>query len=163
MILIMVTSRRQNSLKDLKRKLDDAWADYNQAVKWMNLEADLENARIELDQVKKEYDSLGSSGSTDSSAARAKFAVAEANLASARAALQNAELIAPFAGTITGVDIKSGESVSPNQPVFTIADFSSWIVKTTDLTEIDVVDLEQGQSATITLDALPDAPLTGEV
>ena len=163
MILIMVTSRRQNSLKDLKRKLDDAWADYNQAVKWMNLEADLENARIELDQAKKEYDNLGTSGSTDSSAARAKFAVAEANLASARAALQNAELIAPFAGTITGVDIKSGESVSPNQPVFTIADFSSWIVKTTDLTEIDVVDLEEGQSATITLDALPDAPLSGEV
>ena len=163
MILIMVTSRRQNSLKDLKRKLDDAWADYNQAVKWMNLEADLENARIELDQAKKEYDNLGTSGSTDSSAARAKFAVAEANLASARAALQNAELIAPFAGTITGVDIKSGESVSPNQPVFTIADFSSWIVKTTDLTEIDVVDLEEGQTATITLDALPDAPLSGEV
>jgi macrolide-specific efflux system membrane fusion protein len=61
------------------------------------------------------------------------------------------------------VDIKSGESVSPNQPVFTIADFSSWIVKTTDLTEIDVVDLEEGQSATITLDALPNAPLNGEV
>jgi multidrug resistance efflux pump len=116
-----------------------------------------------LDQAKKEYDNLGSSGSTDNSAARAKFAVAEANLASARAALQNAELIAPFAGTITGVDIKAGESVSPNQPVFTIADFSSWIVKTTDLTEIDVVDLEEGQSATITLDALPDAPLSGEV
>jgi HlyD family secretion protein len=150
-------------VKDLKRKLDDAWADYNQAVKWMNLEADLENARIELDQAKKEFDNLGSSGSTDNSAAKAKFAVAEANLASARAALQNAELKAPFAGTITGVDIKSGESVSPNQPVFTIADFSSWIVKTTDLTEIDVVDLEEKQPATITLDALPDAPLNGEV
>ena len=103
-------------VKDLKRKLDDAWADYNQAVKWMNLEADLEKARIELDQAKKEYDNLGSSGSTDSSAARAKFAVAEANLASARAALQNAELVAPFAGTITGVNIKSGESVSPTSP-----------------------------------------------
>ena len=36
-------------------------------------------------------------------------------------------------------------------------------MKTTDLTEIDVADLEEGQSATITLDALPDAPLSGEV
>ncbi len=36
-------------------------------------------------------------------------------------------------------------------------------MKTTNLTEIDVVDLEQGQSATITLDALPASPLTGEV
>lgn len=150
-------------VKDLKTTLDDAWADYNQAVKWMNLEADLENSKINLEQVKQEYNNLDSSSSADGSIARAKFETAEANLASARAALENAELRAPFAGTVAGVDIKAGESVAPNQSVISMADFSSWVVKTTNLTEIDVVDLEQGQSATVTLDALPAAPLTGEV
>jgi multidrug efflux pump subunit AcrA (membrane-fusion protein) len=150
-------------VRDLRNNLEDAWADYNKAVQWMNLEADLDNARIQLDQVKKEYGSLDTSASTDPSIARAKFDTAAANLAAAQAALQNAELISPFSGTVAGVDIKAGESVSPNQAIITIADFSSWIVKTTDLTEIDVVDIEKGQSATITLDALPSSPLTGEV
>ena len=45
----------------------------------------------------------------------------------------------------------------------TVADFSQWLVQTTDLTEIDVVNLEDGQPVTISLDAIPDAQLAGEI
>jgi hypothetical protein len=45
----------------------------------------------------------------------------------------------------------------------TIADFSSWLIETTDLTEIDVVNLSEGQPVTVTLDAVPDAKLTGVI
>jgi HlyD family secretion protein len=45
----------------------------------------------------------------------------------------------------------------------TIADFSAWLVKTTDLTEIDVVNLTEGQPVTVTLDALPDVQLKGKI
>jgi hypothetical protein len=45
----------------------------------------------------------------------------------------------------------------------TVADFSEWLVKTTDLTEIHVVELSEGQPVTITLDAMPDAQLAGEI
>jgi len=44
-----------------------------------------------------------------------------------------------------------------------VADFSSWLVKTTDLTEIDVVNLAEGQPVTVTLDALPEVELKGEI
>lgn len=156
--------RNNRYVKDLGRALDDAWADYNEAVKWMNLEANLQNAQVQVNQAQAEFESLSSGSSNDqSSVAMAKFKSAEANLASASAALKNAELIAPFAGTIAKMDIKTGESVSPNQSVITIADFSNWIVKTTDLTEIDVVNITAGQAATVVLDAMPDSPISGEV
>jgi len=40
---------------------------------------------------------------------------------------------------------------------------SSWTVITTDVTEIDVVKLAEGQLVTVTLDAIPDVELKGEV
>ena len=45
----------------------------------------------------------------------------------------------------------------------TVADFSSWVVKTDNLTEVDVVNVKVGQKVEIVLDALPDVTLTGEV
>ena len=47
--------------------------------------------------------------------------------------------------------------------VASMADFSHWIVKTTDLTELDVVEIDEGQTVKVTLDALPDNSMTGEV
>jgi HlyD family secretion protein len=47
--------------------------------------------------------------------------------------------------------------------VVTIADTSSWVVKTTDLTEIDVVKLSEGEPVTVTLDALPEVDFKGNV
>ncbi len=51
----------------------------------------------------------------------------------------------------------------PVQPVLTIADLAGWVVKTTDLTEIDVVNLSEGQPVDITLDAIPNQTLKGNV
>ena len=44
-----------------------------------------------------------------------------------------------------------------------MADLSKWVVKTTDLTEIDVVNIEEGEPVTLTLDAMPDVELDGHV
>ena len=155
--------RTNRYVKDLGTALDDAWADYNKAVKWMNLEANLQNAQIQVEQAQAEFTSLSAGDDTASSITLAKFKTAEANLASAKAALNNAELKAPFSGTIASLDAKTGESVSAGQVVVKVADFSNWVVKTTDLTEIDVVNLSSGQAANVTLDALPENSLTGKI
>ena len=78
-----------------------------------------------------------------------------------RGALAETELRAPFAGTITNFDLKLGEHVSPGQPVATLGDFSSWIVKTTNLTEIDVVNVTAGQPVQVALDAAPGKVFDG--
>jgi len=150
--------------KDYKRRLDDAWADYYKAIKWTSLEAELETAKTELEQAQNEYDILSSGNDTgDKAVAEAQYEAARANLEAARAALADVELRAPFDGTIAGLKVKSGESVSPGQVAVSVADFSGWIVKTTDLTELDVVEVSEGQTVTITLDAIPDKEIKGKV
>jgi len=154
----------RSTAKIYKKRLDDAWADYNRAIKWTTLEASLESAKAELTQAQKEYDMLSSGSNGDDKAlAEAQFEAARANLEAARAALADVELLAPFDGTVAGLKVKSGESVSPGQVAVSVADFSGWIVKTTDLTELDVVKLSEGQAVSVTLDAIPDAALAGVV
>ena len=147
-----------------KKQLDDAWAEYNRAIKWTTLESDLEKAQSELKQAQKEYDLIaGGDSSGEKALAVAQYDAARANLDAARAALADVELRAPFDGTIAGLQVKGGESVSPGQVVISVADFSGWIVKTTDLTELDVVEISEEQAVTITLDAIPDQDLAGKV
>jgi len=147
-----------------KKQLDDAWAKYNKAILWATLESDLEKAQSDVAQAQQEYDRLTSgSDAGDLSVAEAVYAAARANLEAARAALADVELVAPFDGTVAGLKVKGGETVSPGQTVLSIADFSGWIVKTTDLTELDVVEISEGQDVTITLDAIPDQSISGKV
>jgi len=154
----------RDAAKIYKRRLDDAWADYNKAIKWTTLESDLESANAKLAQTQKEYDALSSGSSGENKAlAEAQFEAARANLEAARAALADVELRAPFNGTVAGLKVKGGESVTPGQVVLSVADFSGWIVKTTDLTELDVVDIAEGEPVSITLDAIPDTTIKGEV
>jgi hypothetical protein len=61
------------------------------------------------------------------------------------------------------VNAKAGSSINAGEVAVTVADFSQWLVKTTDLTEIDVVKLTEGQSVNVTLDAIPDVELKGEI
>jgi multidrug resistance efflux pump len=57
----------------------------------------------------------------------------------------------------------SGGSINAGEIAVTVADFTNWVVKTTDVTEIDVVNLTEGQPVAVTLDALPELNLQGEV
>jgi multidrug resistance efflux pump len=70
---------------------------------------------------------------------------------------------APFDGVVAELNAKLGNSINAGEPAVTIADFSHWVVNTTDLTEIDVVSLKEEQPVTITLDALPDVKLKGTI
>jgi multidrug resistance efflux pump len=135
---------------ELKKRYDSAWADFRKVVEWLDLESALENTKMQLAQAQKDYAAV-----QDSSLAE--------NTAGARGALASAELRSPFAGTITNLDLKVGQFAAAGQPVVTVADFSSWVVKTTDLTEIDVVNVKEGQPVTLTLDAIPGVTLKGYV
>jgi len=92
----------------------------------------------------------------DVAAAEARIANAEAQLAAAQSALEDLQLLAPFSGTISELNIKASEWVSPGQPVLVLADLSSLQVETTDLSEIDVAKIVPGDTVNITFDALPN-------
>ncbi len=61
------------------------------------------------------------------------------------------------------LNAKAGESVNSGSIAATTADFSNWLIKTTDLTEIEVVNIQEGQPVTVVLDAIPDVTLNGVI
>ena len=114
-------------------------------------------AQARLDQVK--------SGATQAQidAAKASVAQTQAAFEAAQAALNEATLKAPFDGTIALIAVDAGQVIGPGLTVASIADLQSWEVETDDLGEADVVTVQPGQSASITLDALPAVMLNGTV
>jgi multidrug resistance efflux pump len=87
-------------------------------------------------------------------AAKARVAQAEATLQAALAALDQATLRAPFAGTVTLLEISVGETASPGQAVLKLADLSHLQVETTDLSELDVGRVAKGQPVTVFVEPL---------
>ncbi len=148
--VVVETGQYSGEAREYKKQLDNAWINYRRVVQWLELQSALESAQVQLAQAQKDYDSLQD------------VSLAE-DTAGARAALANAELRSPFAGTITNLDLKVGEFAPSGQPVVTVADFSNWVVKTTDLTEMDVVNIKEGQPVTLTLDAIPGKTFNGYV
>jgi HlyD family secretion protein len=99
----------------------------------------------------------------DLAAARAQVAQAEAAIKAARGTLEKTRLLAPFAGTVSAVEVRVGEFVVPGVSVLALGDSSAWRVETTDLDEIDVARVAVGRPATITFDALPNTRLRCKV
>jgi len=120
-------------------------------------ENDLALEKAELDAAQRAYDRLKDGSDAE------QLAVLEARLEAAEAGAAAFSVIAPFDGVVADLNAKIGGSINAGEPAVTVADFSQWLVQTTDLTEIDVVALEEGQPVTVSLDAIPEAELTGEI
>ncbi len=89
--------------------------------------------------------------------------IAQARVAQAQAALDAAVLVAPFDGTIAERAIHPGEMAAPGVRVVSLADLSGWEVETDDLGEVDVIHVQPGSEALVTVDALPGVMLQGQV
>jgi len=154
-------SKRKTAEDDLEQAQDDL----NQAIR------DLENTMRERDEVSAAYNAaLGLE-------AEAKYqyeisldgpnveqlAFAKVNLDAAKDALSSYVIIAPFDGVVADVNVKVGEQVTSDTRAVSIADFSTWIVETTDVTELEVVKLSVGQTVTLVPDALPELTINGTV
>lgn len=129
----------------------------------------LEQATNNYNKAKGDFDYLVSN-SPDLTQARnslesAKVALdaAHVRLETAQTALDRTTLRAPMDGTVTTLNLKIGASVTAAQPVVTIADLGTWVVKTDDLTELEVVNIAVGQSVKVMFDALPGKVLGGKV
>ncbi len=118
---------------------------------------DLALKKAKLDEAQRKVDRLKDGVDAE------QLAVLEARLNAAKAGVASLLVVAPFDGTVAELNAKAGESVSAGSIAATVADFQNWIVKTTDLTELEVVNINKGQPTTVVLDAIPDVTLNGEV
>jgi len=120
-------------------------------------ENDLALKKADLEKFQRAYDRLKDGPDAD------QLPLLEAQLNAAKARIAAFEVTAPFDGVVAQLNAKLGSSINPGQIAVTIADMSSWTVVTTDVTEIDVVKLKEGQPVTVTLDAIPDVEMKGKV
>ena len=154
-----------SSRKDAKDDLDRAQEDLNQARR------NLEDETRKRDEVRAAYDAALAAEaeakhqyeiSLDGPNAD-QLALAKANLDAAKDTLSNYVITAPFDGVVADVNVKVGEQVTAETRAASVADFSQWIIETTDVTELEVVKLSPGQNVALVPDALPALTLKGTI
>ena len=159
---------RKNAEDDLER----AQEDYNESIRDLEEEIrERETVRATLDQAlaneaeaKHQYElSLDGPNVEQLALLEARLNNAEAQVASAESNLSNYELKAPFDGEVMDINVSVNELVGPETLVVIMADTSQWYIETSDLTELEVVDVIEGQNVNILADALPEVEMSGVV
>jgi HlyD family secretion protein len=128
------------------------------------VQAGVESASAQRDAAEARLD-LVEVGSTpeEIASAEAQVAQAEVAVALARSALERFELRAPSAGTVTKVYVDAGETAVSGEVVVVLASLDQLQARTTDLTELDIARVVEGQSVVVTVDALPGDEFRGQV
>lgn len=112
----------------------------------VNAQGVLESAKAQLN-----LKVVGES-STDLLIAKSELEQAKASLALIDAQLAKYTLRAPFAGTITDVDVTRGEVVSPNAPVVSLIGNGNFEIEA-NISEADIASVKVGNTANVTFDA----------
>lgn len=94
--------------------------------------------------------------------ARAQVRQAELSKIQAERSLDNSRIFAPFTGVVSQVNTRQGELYSGGLPALILTDLNSFHM-TVLVDELDVRQVQMGQTVRLSLDALPDADITGEV
>lgn len=152
--------------------LEVAQEDYNEAVRELEeitrerdtIRAALDSAMAAEAEARHQYEISSEGVNADQLAlAQARLENAKAQVAAAESNLSNFVITAPFDGIVADMAIEVGEQVSAEVRAVSIADTSTWIVETTDITELEVVSIAEGQEVTFVADALPDVTMDGVV
>ncbi len=141
-----------------KSDFDQRKASYDSAV------AALREAQSRMDQLK----SQRAQSLAQITSAQRRVAQAQAGLTRLNDILAKHDVIAPLDGIVTNLPVRVGETVVPGiqnsaaSTVMTIADMSL-ITAEVKVDETDIVNLELGQHADVTIDAIPDKKFSGHV
>lgn len=121
-------------------------------------------SQAEWDQATSNYESARVAVTT----AGEDISRAKAALTGARDNLDKCRFVAPFDGVVSALNVEQGEIVitgtmnNPGTQILVVSDLSRMVVKA-DVDETDVVDMKLGQSAKISVDAVPDTTFPGTV
>lgn len=111
--------------------------------------AALQEAKWYLSELKGESIPVDATG-----AKLAQLQQAKADIVAARNRFDQSHLIAPLSGMVTQVNVIAGEYATPGKILIVISAVDQLQVKTTDLSERDIVQVKVGAPASILIDAL---------
>jgi len=61
------------------------------------------------------------------------------------------------------INVSVNETIGPETWAVIVADTGQWFIETSDLTELEVVDVAVGQNVSVLADALPEVEMSGVV
>lgn len=137
--------QEQTSLASLETDLEDKQEQYKKLAVSGAAEDELANAKRSIEKAK-----------TDISAQQEKIASVQEDM------LPPDPLTAPIDGTVTTVNIASGEKAMDGSELINITDYANLSV-VVQVDELDIPTVKLGMPATISLDALPDTEFKGTV
>ena len=149
--LIAAKQRRDSIQRNLNWYLG-APTDLEQAI----LDADVAIAEARLADAQRDWERVKDGPNPDD------IRAAEARVAASEATLDMARITAPFAGSITSIDVLAGDKISPSTPAFRIDDLSRLLVEV-EVSEVDINRVASGQSVTLNFDAVLDQVYSGVV
>jgi multidrug efflux pump subunit AcrA (membrane-fusion protein) len=158
--------------KTYEDKLNTAQTNYDDALRLLLIQTNrINEPKAALDtalgveaEAKRTYENTQEGPDKDKIAlAQSRLDNAEAQVAAAQNALGNYELKAPFNGTVADINVSPNQQVGPETWAAVMIDDRQWYVETSDLTEYDVVKINIGDSANISIDALPQIEMAGVV
>lgn len=160
----------ERNLAFAEENLEVAQAEYNLALAGLNADTAVSANASLLNAQQALADATAGPKASEIDAARlqveqAAIALeqAEFTLAQAEDALDNAEVTAPWAGTVLSVEVAPGGMVSAGAPVVTLLDTEQLQFHTNNLSERDLAQIDVGQPAAVTLKAFPNDTLAGTV
>ena len=98
----------------------------------------------------------------DVDAARAANLIAEARLEALRTRLSFTRIQAPVSGVVTARHVEVGDLASPRAPLLELASGDGLLLRVP-VSELEVVQLAEGDLAVVTVDALPELRLEGRI
>jgi len=116
---------------------------------------DLALKTSQLGDAQRAFDRLNNGNTKD-------IAAAQARVDAARATLNLAQVVSPFAGTVTESYPLSGDQVSPETTAFRLDNLSSLLVDVK-VSEVDINNISIGQPVTLTFDAILGKEYHGKV
>jgi HlyD family secretion protein len=147
-----------------EQRLTDAQIAYDEAVRQVNelelqhqtAQANLDTANARLADAQRTYDRVKDGPNPDD------ITVLQTRIAAAQATLDMARLTAPFAGTITEVDVQPGDQVAPGSLAFRLDNLDRLLVDVL-VSEVDINSVQVGQTVNLTFDAILDKQYNGQV
>jgi len=119
-------------------------------------DADLALAEAQLEDARREWERLKNGPDPDD------IQSAEARIAAIKATLKQSKVSAPFNGSVTVVEVKPGDLVSPGSPAFRLDDLSHLYVDV-QVSEVDINRVQAGQAASLVFDAIQGKEYHGQV
>jgi multidrug efflux pump subunit AcrA (membrane-fusion protein) len=120
-------------------------------------------AQAKLNAARKQLEMLESGFTrTEVAVQNALVEEAAAKLELAKARLDECTIAAPFAGTITKVFVRQGDTAAVKTPLLEMADLNSLVIRC-EVPETSASAVREGMNARVSLDALPGKDLSGEI